>query len=137
MTIGFGINGRISWFMGEKKGQLNYKQSRGLSVMPNCLVFQSVFLDVSTIILETSIFEVKTSLTGFGTRKKIYELGHHHGTIARASIPGGLDKILQARFSSSTWKVSEPIIRRLYINSQLMRAQLLVRDGEHSQQYQE
>ena len=28
----------------------------------------------------------------------------------------GLDKILQARFSSSTWRVSEATIRRLYIN---------------------
>ena len=31
----------------------------------------------------------------------------HHDAIARALIPGGLDKILQARFSSSTWRVSE------------------------------
>ena len=38
---------------------------------------------------------------------------------ARASnrIAGGLDKILEARFSSSTLRVSEATIRRLYINS--------------------
>ena len=48
----------------------------------------------------------------------------HHDAIARASIPGGLDEILQAPFSSSTWNVSDSTIRRL-----LMRAQLLVREG--------
>ena len=32
-------------------------------------------------------------------------------------FPGGLDKILQARFSSSTWKLFEVTIQRLYINS--------------------
>jgi len=34
----------------------------------------------------------------------------HHDSIARASIPGGLDKILQAQFSSSTWNISEATI---------------------------
>ena len=61
------------------------------------------------------IIEVKTSLAGFGREKSMS--WRHHDAIACASIPGGLDKIPQARFSSSTWNVSESTIRRLYINS--------------------
>ena len=39
------------------------------------------------------------------------------GILRRNMFPGGLDKILQAWFSSSTWRVSEATIRRLCINT--------------------
>ena len=45
-------------------------------------------------------------------------VAHASTRIARRNMfPGGLDKILKVQFSSSTWRVSEATIRRLYINS--------------------
>ena len=61
----------------------------------------------------------------------------HDDAIARASIPGGLDKILQARFSSSTWK----FLSLQYEDYKfIVDTRAAARSGEkkkHSQQYQE
>ena len=42
---------------------------------------------------------MKTSLAGFGREKAM--IWRHHDAIARALVPGGLDKIPQARFSAA------------------------------------
>ena len=82
---------------------------------------------------------MKTSLAAFGRGKNlragvIMTLLRAHKLEQNSR---GLDKILQARFSSSTWKVSELTIRRLLYKF-IVDARAAARWGKkHSPQYQE